>query len=984
MLLKDILQHDNASGPSISGHSVPAERPPGQDTGVVLEDVNMGDEAMVPEPEAQPDLPQEDDIENDDQREEGHEAAQWEMVLDQETGLNYFYNATTQESSWEAPREMREAPDEVPDHLTSRHMSRGNQNESFKLPASADRRASRDNQSGSGKSRVLNKFQSSSSSSSPRRASSHGRSIDRGDKYSESRASFQEETPDKVLQQRKEESVIKSGQVYGDWQAWTQQDPVVNASSLTDAAWQSEVAAVTTETLEAKEESGFSAEAIVPAASANVVVATDTRSSDASSQEALAHHASWPEWSRMWESEVGIYLYVNNHTGKISRKAPKGWTFNIEDDGKSPLADQIVVLQSAYRGHRARVQTRELRTEGRSDEEGRDTFDVEGLGQQAGAGEQEAGWGHPVMTPKTDTSYSDMFAGITLDDDYDGDDPFAALMGDAMEIQSPSEDVLDDLRASGLDDQDWNRSIELEDAPVDLPTVDASESSNFAPATLDTALSSAETPKSILNRRGSTKKLLIATDDDEDGVREGNDMMGMGPPPEVLIWSALNARATPTGRQVGEWVERVDPESEEVYYANLATGESKWEMPADFDRRSGQLQMATTDEAWEELVSPTGRHLFWYNWSNGERTAETPPALREGRASAASVTLASMEHEGSNRIQAEYLWELLRSNATAVMSCGAWVCLEEATHGDQFYYCKSTGDSQWERPEEWNDAEATPIEEVSRSSASVEPKEENESKEGDAPKMRRKNSSLQSLVHAKKLARTLTMKRKNRSWSCVVSPHDRCLFEYNWDTCLVRKTLNLNAKQVNPMRRFLLQNTTTLEGGMQLGGPRQLPGGTRHLWSLLRARAVETGVEAEGWREYLDELSRELFYGTIDGREWQWERPSVLSSASDAKEPVLTDGADGAATDEESKSVGPRPGSEWRTVKSLEGGTYWIHRETGRKSYVDPAETGPMGTFQRAPTMSSIQSSTPSFQVSNRAILSPKGKKLFAFDDGEN
>ena len=44
----------------------------------------------------------------------------------------------------------------------------------------------------------------------------------------------------------------------------------------------------------------------------------------------------------------------------------------------------------------------------------------------------------------------------------------------------------------------------------------------------------------------------------------------------------MNMRATPSGRKVGEWEERVDANSGEVYYYNKVTDESRWEAPKIF------------------------------------------------------------------------------------------------------------------------------------------------------------------------------------------------------------------------------------------------------------------------------------------------------------------------------------------------------------------------------------------------------------------
>lgn len=722
-------------------------------------------------------------------------------------------------------------------------------------------------------------------------------------------------------------------------------------------------------------------------------------------------NADWPQWSRLWEPEVGAYLYINNHTAKITRKMPKGFVFHDKDGNNSPLLDNVVMLQSMYRAYQARRRVSKLRKE-KPVNVRRSSISSSRGAKSTGQNLELANANEPpqldtapansvrkslkinvestpapntysaagnaalaAMTPKTEASFSDMFAGITLgdnDDDYaameanfDGDDPFAMLMSDDLVVQSPTEDVMNDLRENGLDGLDWNKSIEMDDTitAVDLPTVDTKVSNIVS------------TPASLLGRRGSQKALLIETEDNDDSSGRIEEETAEGvPDPDTLLWGALNARATPTGRQVGEWIERVDPKSEEVYYSNVLTGESKWEVPEDFARRTGQIESLASAISWEKLVSPMGRELFWYNWSNGELTCEIPDSMAVfPKESIYVVVLNASDVASSNQIQTEYLWELLRGASSAVMTCDQWVCLEEPNNGDQFYYNRKTGISCWDRPKDWDDTHTTPVEEVPSSEFGPAGADEG------AHTMTGPTSSFKAIARAKTLARRLSMKQKNRTWNCVISPHDRCLFEYNWKTCQIRKTLNMNAKQVNVMRRFLLQNTTVVSDEVQLGGPRQLPGGTRHLWLVLKFRAVETGIHAQGWIEYLDELSSELFYGREGDLEWQWERPAALDDAmfESSQNGIMNADSGGVANASTPTSLGS---SEWRTVKSLEGGTYWIHRGTGRKTYMNPHGPGSdQAPLRTQPSSSSL--SKPSFQLSERAILSPKGKKLFDFED---
>ena len=87
-----------------------------------------------------------------------------------------------------------------------------------------------------------------------------------------------------------------------------------------------------------------------------------------------------------------------------------------------------------------------------------------------------------------------------------------------------------------------------------------------------------------------------------------------------------------------------------------------------------------------------------------------------------------------------------------------------------------------------------------------------------------------------------------RNWSCIVSPGGRCLFEFNWSTGRVKKSLNLTASQVRKERRLLLASTIK-------DAPSE-DAGERHLWNILHSRSIGTGVHTNEWAEMLDEKVR--------------------------------------------------------------------------------------------------------------------------------
>jgi len=342
-----------------------------------------------------------------------------------------------------------------------------------------------------------------------------------------------------------------------------------------------------------------------------------------------------------------------------------------------------------------------------------------------------------------------------------------------------------------------------------------------------------ESPPNLLQRRLSSK-LLIHTEKSDDSHQSVEFS-----PKQITassIWGVLNSRATPTGRQVGEWAERVDTESGEVYYFNASNGECRWDAPKDFERRSGVNNPVKCD-VWEDVVAPNGVKLFIYNWGTGEVKWSSQDIV-EGKKSVKFIIPSTPKN---NSIQTQRMWNIIANFSKAVKFCGCWIKYEESHSGASFYMEEASDHYQWEVPDIWNEESA------------------------QLPKPNKHPSFAGA---AKAVLMTQMMSSKNslqRKWSCVVAPNGKCLFEYNWETGDTRKSLNVYSKFVEVSRRYLLQSTEE-----------PVTGASTLLWKLLKERAVETGRGNAEWKEYFDEPSRNLLYEHLSGSKWQWEKPDDL------------------------------------------------------------------------------------------------------------
>jgi hypothetical protein len=151
------------------------------------------------------------------------------------------------------------------------------------------------------------------------------------------------------------------------------------------------------------------------------------------------------------------------------------------------------------------------------------------------------------------------------------------------------------------------------------------------------------------------------------------------------------------------WTKHVDEEGRE-YFSNESTGETQWEKPENFHEHSAlseELSEDGRDEAgsfsksnWTKHLDDEGRD-YYYNENTGETQWEKPEDFHEKSA----LSEEPPEDDYDDKVQSP--------------SKGNW------THhlddeGREYYYNENSGETQWERPDDFIDEETSPDRPVSR------------------------------------------------------------------------------------------------------------------------------------------------------------------------------------------------------------------------------------------------------------------------------
>ncbi|ETI37550.1 hypothetical protein F442_16335 [Phytophthora nicotianae P10297] len=174
-----------------------------------------------------------------------------------------------------------------------------------------------------------------------------------------------------------------------------------------------------------------------------------------------------------------------------------------------------------------------------------------------------------------------------------------------------------------------------------------------------------------------------------------------------------------------EWEKHVDEASSSAYYYNTRTGESSWEIPAGFRSPEGQDMSKDKTPKWREFVDDESGATYYYDevsstsrWEKPEDfvpgqdsekqdkatepeeqqdEAETPEQEPQGETEEAST--------GDNKKETKEV----SVDITAAVKAAQWVKYVDAASNNPYYYNASTGKTQWEEPDEFDESAAVPM-----------------------------------------------------------------------------------------------------------------------------------------------------------------------------------------------------------------------------------------------------------------------------------
>jgi outer membrane protein assembly factor BamB len=139
-------------------------------------------------------------------------------------------------------------------------------------------------------------------------------------------------------------------------------------------------------------------------------------------------------------------------------------------------------------------------------------------------------------------------------------------------------------------------------------------------------------------------------------------------------------------RTVGPWQETKNDATGAIYYYNIETLQSQWDVPMEVATRDAQLASQRSaflagQSGWEEATDEEG-NTYYTHAETGESQWEKPAAL--------SV--------------AEAAWEKRMGSFIEARTTGQWrECSDD--HGRTFYFDEESGESTWDKPEELLKAE---------------------------------------------------------------------------------------------------------------------------------------------------------------------------------------------------------------------------------------------------------------------------------------
>ncbi|KAL4170040.1 hypothetical protein KRP22_010949 [Phytophthora ramorum] len=169
----------------------------------------------------------------------------------------------------------------------------------------------------------------------------------------------------------------------------------------------------------------------------------------------------------------------------------------------------------------------------------------------------------------------------------------------------------------------------------------------------------------------------------------------------------------------GEWERHADEASGSAYYYNVRTGESSWEVPAGFKSPRAKESIEKEAPKWREFVDDESGATYYYDEVSGTSRWEKPEgfALEKkntqqqeveeqeiGQPQEETVETTPEHAVGVKKQEVETLEK--EGEETASASAQQWVKYVDANSNKPYFYNASTGKTQWEEPEGFDESTA--------------------------------------------------------------------------------------------------------------------------------------------------------------------------------------------------------------------------------------------------------------------------------------
>ncbi|OWY94051.1 hypothetical protein PHMEG_00036332 [Phytophthora megakarya] len=156
--------------------------------------------------------------------------------------------------------------------------------------------------------------------------------------------------------------------------------------------------------------------------------------------------------------------------------------------------------------------------------------------------------------------------------------------------------------------------------------------------------------------------------------------------------------------QASEWEKHVDEASGSAYYHNTRTGESSWEVPAGF--LSPRASDSPDKPKWRRFVDEESGATYYHDEASGISRWDKPEDFVPESEEQEQETQKAEEQEDAEAEDPQNEAAEPVSNGKETQSTVQWLKYVDAASHKPYYHNPSTGKTQWEEPEDFDESAA--------------------------------------------------------------------------------------------------------------------------------------------------------------------------------------------------------------------------------------------------------------------------------------